>query len=67
MWFKAISRLTVNIEKSELNSVERIDNLDELAVVLGCQIGCLPFTYLGPPLGGSFKSANVWGAMEERV
>ena len=38
-----------------------------LAVKLGCQVGSLPSTYLGLPLGASHKSIAVWDSIEERM
>lgn len=35
-------------------------------MVLGCKIGNLHVSYLGLPLGASYKSSKVWDAMEER-
>ena len=34
--------------------------------MLGCRVGKLPISYLGLPLGASFKSSWVWDAVEER-
>ena len=30
-------------------------------------MGSLPFTYLGMPLGASFKSVTVWDEVEETI
>ncbi|RVW79726.1 hypothetical protein CK203_042340 [Vitis vinifera] len=40
--------------------------MDELAMGLGCGAGKLPTSYLGLPLGASFKSPRVWDMVEER-
>ncbi|WJZ87673.1 hypothetical protein VitviT2T_007039 [Vitis vinifera] len=40
--------------------------METLASVLGCKIGSLPTSYLGLPLGASYKSPRVWDAVEER-
>ena len=50
MWFKAYSSLRINLEKSEPILVGRVDNIDDLALELGCKVGGLPFCYLGIPL-----------------
>lgn len=34
-WFEALSGLKVNIDKSEIILVERVENMEELAVGLG--------------------------------
>jgi len=38
-----------------------------LAHILGCRIGSLPMTYLGMPLGTSFKSLSIWNVVIEKV
>ena len=42
-------------------------DLRSLVETLGCNSGSLPTTYLGLPLGSSFKSKAVWGAVEGRL
>ena len=37
----------------------RVDNIDDLALVLGCKVGSLPSCYLGLPLGAPFKFMAV--------
>ena len=66
MWFKAISRLRINLEKNELIPIGRVENVDDLAWEFGCRMGSLPTTYLGMPLGVPFKSITVWDGVEER-
>ncbi|RVX14337.1 hypothetical protein CK203_017368 [Vitis vinifera] len=66
MWFKACSGLRINLEKSELIPVGRVHNIKDLALELGCNVGGLPFCYLGMPLGAPFKSVVVWDGVEER-
>ena len=66
MWFEAISGLRVNLEKSELISVGRVENVEELADEFGYKVGRLPSTYLGMPLGAPFKFVATWDGIEER-
>ena len=66
MWFKACSGLRINLEKSELIPVGRVHNIKDLALELGCNVGGLPFCYLGMPLGAPFKSVVVGDGVEER-
>ncbi|RVW58237.1 LINE-1 reverse transcriptase-like [Vitis vinifera] len=66
MWFEATSGLRINLEKSELIPVGRVENMDDLAWEFGCKVGSLPSTYLGMPLGASFKSTSVWDGVEDR-
>ncbi|RVW94823.1 DEAD-box ATP-dependent RNA helicase 39 [Vitis vinifera] len=58
--------LKVNLEKSELIPVGRVNDIEDLALELGCKVGGLPSSYLGLPLGASFKSEVVWDCVEER-
>ena len=66
MWFRVIFGLKFNLDKSVLIPNEQVSNIEDLAWVVGCKVGFLPTTYLGLPLGASFKSLQVWDAMEER-
>ena len=66
MWFEAIFGLKVNLDKSELIPMGRVENVDDLAGELGCKVGRFPSTYLGMPLGASFNSMAAWDGIEER-
>ena len=41
-WLEAISRLRVNLSKSEMVPVGNVPNLGELVALLGCKILALP-------------------------
>ena len=47
--------------------VGKVGNLDALARILCCKVGCLPMSYLGMPLGAHFKDASIWNPILERV
>ena len=66
MWFEAILGLKINLHKSEILLVGRVENVEELALELGCKVGALPSSFLGLPLGVAHKSAMVWDGVEER-
>ena len=51
LWFEAISGLRINLEKSTVMVVGGVENLEDLALELGCKTERLPTTYLGLPLG----------------
>ena len=40
---------------------------EELAFEIECNVGSLPSTNLGLPLGASFKSVAAWDGIEERL
>ena len=61
MWFEACFGLRINLEKGELIPMGRVDNIDDLALELGCKVGGLPSYYLGLPLGGSFQICGSLG------
>ncbi|RVW29965.1 hypothetical protein CK203_101376 [Vitis vinifera] len=47
--------LRINLDKSELIPIGCVDNLDDLALELGCKVDIVPSSYLGLPLGPPFK------------
>ena len=47
MWLEVILGLRINLEKSELILMKKVENLDDLIVGLGCKVGSLPSSYLG--------------------
>jgi hypothetical protein len=55
--------LKVNFSKSALVSVGPLDNVGQLAGLLGCRSGEVPLKYLGLPLGASFKLKAMWGGL----
>lgn len=52
----ALSGLKINLDKSDLIPIARLDHVEELVSELGCKEGKLPATYLGLPLGAPFKA-----------
>ena len=50
-WFEGLSRLRINLDKSSLIPLGKVENEENLAIELGCKIGYLPAEYLGLPLG----------------
>ena len=59
MWFEAMSGLKINLTKSEIIPIGPVNNLVELTSELGCNIGSLPTSYLGLPLGAKHKALGV--------
>jgi hypothetical protein len=59
--FEAVAGLKVNLSKSILIPVGHVENVGQLAGLLGCGFGEVPLKYLGLPLGASFKSLNLCG------
>ena len=61
MWFEAMSGLKVNLDKSEIIVVGRVENVEELALEFGCKVSQLPSSYLGLPLGARFQGGGNLG------
>ena len=60
MWFEAFSGLKINLNKSVIIPLGKVDNVELLAAELGCGVGSLPTTYLGLPLGAPHRALGVW-------
>jgi hypothetical protein len=63
--FEAVLGLKVNLSKSALIPVGSLDNVEQLAGLLGCGINSLPLKYLGLQLRASFKLKSMWVELEE--
>ncbi|RVW76031.1 hypothetical protein CK203_055324 [Vitis vinifera] len=61
------SGLRINLAKSEIIPIGEVEEVDELAVELGCRVGQLPAVYLGLPLGVPNKAVYGWDGVEEKV
>ena len=66
LWFKAFFGLRLNLEKSVIMLVGPVENVDQLALELGCKAGALLTTYLGLPVGCRQASTSVWDGVEEK-
>jgi hypothetical protein len=58
--FEVVSGLKVNLAKSLLVPIGNVDNVAELASILGCGTALLPLKYLGMPLGARHKATSTW-------
>ena len=67
VWFEAASGLKINLAKSEVIPVGEVEDIDELAVELGCKVGAFPSVYLGLPLGAKHKTMAMWDGVEARM
>ena len=65
--FEEVSRLKVNLGKSELVPVGEVHNLDVLVGLLGCRHYSLPLKYLGLPLDAKFKEVSIWNPTLEKM
>jgi hypothetical protein len=65
--FEAAAGLKVNLFKSVLVPVGLVENVGQLAGLLGCGYGEVPLKYLGLPLGASFKLKAMWAGLEDMM
>jgi hypothetical protein len=65
--FEAVAGLKVNLSKSVLVPVGLVENVGQLAGLLGCGYGEVPLKYLGLPLGASFKLKTMWAGLEDMM
>ena len=61
IWFEALSMLRINLSKSEIIPIGRVDDYQ-----FGCKVGSLSATYLGLSPGAPHNSIAVWDPIEER-
>ena len=55
------------LAKNELIPVGEVEDIEEMAIELGCRVGSLPTIYLGLPLGAHHKVLSMWDGVEERM
>jgi hypothetical protein len=65
--FEAASGLRINLGISEVVPIGAVEDVDRLAHLLGCRVASLPLTYLGLPLGASYKSVSIWNGVIEKT
>jgi hypothetical protein len=65
--FEAAAGLKVNLSKSILVPVGHVENVGQLAGLLGCGYGEVPLKYLGLSLGASFKLKSMWAGLEDMI
>ncbi|KAF5463588.1 hypothetical protein F2P56_019489 [Juglans regia] len=64
--FEAVFGLKVNLLKSEMVPVDIVNNVQDLANILGCKVSSLPLKYLGLLLGAAFKAKSIWEGVLEK-
>ena len=58
--------LKTSMQKCEFMPVGKVEEEGRLVSVFRCKVGRLLASYLGWPLGASYKSCAWWDAIEER-
>ncbi|RVW75069.1 hypothetical protein CK203_055996 [Vitis vinifera] len=65
-WFEAASGLRINLAKNEIIPLGEVEEVDEMAVELGCRVSsCLQFTW--GCLGAPNKAVSGWDGVEEKA
>ena len=62
-----MTSLKVNVQKSEMVPIGEVDDVHVLVEILGCRVGTLHMSYLGMPLGTSYKSPSIWNPILEII
>lgn len=65
--FEVVFGLRLNLGKSSLITIGEVPNLEQLVADLDYRQGKLPSTYLGFPLGASYKQKEVWLPLVDRM
>jgi hypothetical protein len=66
--FEDVSGLKVNFNKSMLTGINIPDSwLAEVALVMNCRRGTIPFVYLGLPVGSDPRKLNFWKPVVDRI
>jgi hypothetical protein len=65
--FEAVSRLHINLGKSEIVPVGPVPDVEALVQVLGGRIASLPMKYLRLPLGARYKSKEISNPILEKM
>ncbi|KAG7984034.1 hypothetical protein I3843_04G136900 [Carya illinoinensis] len=65
--FEVVFGLKVNLSKSEVVPIGMVNNLSEVATILGCKVSSLPTRYLGLPLWAPHKSMIMWERIIEKI
>ena len=65
--FEAMAGLKVNLTKSALIPIEEVPDLHHPAQFFSSGVDCIPSTYLGLPLGASYKCKTMWEPVVEKL
>jgi hypothetical protein len=66
--FEEVSGIRVNFHKSLLTGVNISESwLTEVASVMNCRRGSVPFVYLGLPIGGDSRRLSFWKPVIDRI
>jgi len=59
--------LKINLSKSKIILVGKVEDVESLASIMGCRVALLPIKYLVLPLGAPYKSISIWSGIVEKM
>ena len=59
MWFEAAFVLRINMEKSSIILVGRVENVESMAREVGCKVGDVSTPFRSNPIGGSEPNSEA--------
>jgi hypothetical protein len=65
--FETVFGLKVNLAKSELVFVNKVDSVDGLVGILGCKVSFLPLKDLDFLLRASYKAKSIFDGIIEKI
>jgi hypothetical protein len=63
---EAVLGLKINLTKSKIVLIGKVEDVDRLASIFGCRVAGLPMKYLGFPLGAPYKSTTIWNKLSRK-
>jgi hypothetical protein len=57
----------INSAKFKIVPIGEVEDVDDLAHILGCHVASLPLKYLGLPLAASYKATSIWSGVIEKI
>ena len=55
--------LRINLGKLELVPIGEVEDVEDMAHILGCQVASLPMKYFGLLLRASYKATSIWNGV----
>lgn len=63
-----LSSLKINFNKCCLMELNvDMNRIEEMAAILGCDVGEIPFSYLGIRVGASYKKSSEWNTLVQKL
>ncbi|XP_023730233.1 uncharacterized protein LOC111877965 [Lactuca sativa] len=67
-YFYLVSSLKLNLHKSNLYGIDLpFQRVEEMAGIIGCDLACIPFSYLGLPVEANMNHVVNWNPIIQRL